>query len=33
MNDIFHFTLELLEQRFIAKGFKKYNAKQVYDWI
>ena len=33
MHDIFHFTLESLEQRFIAKGFKKYNAKQVYDWI
>jgi 23S rRNA (adenine2503-C2)-methyltransferase len=33
MNDIFHYTLEVLEQRFVAKGFKKYNAKQVYDWI
>jgi len=25
--------MEQLEQRFIAKGFKKYNAKQVYDWV
>jgi len=25
--------MELLEIRFVAKGFKKYNAKQVYDWI
>ena len=33
MNDIFHFTLELLETRFVAKGFKKYNAKQVFDWL
>jgi 23S rRNA (adenine2503-C2)-methyltransferase len=33
MNDIFHYTLESLAQRFIAKGFKKYNAKQVYDWV
>jgi len=33
MNDIFHYTLESLEQRFIAKGFKKYNAKQIYDWL
>lgn len=33
MNDIFHFTLESLETRFIAKGFKKYNAKQVFDWV
>lgn len=33
MKDIYHYTLEALEQRFVAKGFKKYNAKQVYDWI
>jgi len=33
MNDIFHYSMEQLEQRFIAKGFKKYNAKQVYDWV
>lgn len=33
MKDIFHYTLEALTQRFVAKGFKKYNAKQVYDWI
>ena len=33
MNDIFHYTLESLTQRFIARGFKKYNALQVYDWI
>ena len=33
MKDVFSFTLESLEQRFVAKGFKKYNAKQVYDWI
>lgn len=33
MNDIFHFTLEELENRFVVKGFKKFNAKQVYDWL
>jgi len=33
MNDIFHYSLESLEKRFIAKGFKKYNAKQIFDWI
>lgn len=33
MNDIFHYTLSQLETRFIAKGFKKYNALQVYDWL
>jgi 23S rRNA (adenine2503-C2)-methyltransferase len=33
MNDIFHFTLEALTQRFVAKGFKQYNAKQVFDWV
>lgn len=33
MNDIFHYSMEILEQRFIAKGFKKYNAKQVFDWV
>ncbi len=33
MNDIFHYSIEILEQRFIAKGFKKYNAKQVFDWV
>lgn len=33
MNDIFQFSFQELETRFIAKGFKKFNAKQVYDWI
>lgn len=33
MNDMFHYSLESLEKRFIAKGFKKYNAKQVFDWL
>ena len=33
MNDIFHYSLESLEKRFIAKGFKKYNAKQIFDWV
>lgn len=33
MKDVFHYSLESLEQRFLAKGFKKYNAKQVYDWL
>lgn len=33
MNDIFHYSLESLAQRFLAKGFKNYNAKQIYDWI
>lgn len=33
MTDIFRFTLEELENRFLVKGFKKYNAKQVYDWL
>jgi len=33
MKDIYHYTLEALEQRFVAKGFKKFNAKQVFDWI
>lgn len=33
MKDLFQFTLEELEVRFIAKGFKKYNARQVYEWI
>jgi 23S rRNA (adenine2503-C2)-methyltransferase len=33
MNDIYHYTLERLEKRFIAKGFKKFNARQVFDWI
>lgn len=33
MKDIYHYTLERLEKRFVAKGFKKYNARQVFDWI
>lgn len=33
MNDILHFTLEELENRFVVKGFKSFNAKQVYDWV
>jgi len=33
MHDIFHYSLESLEKRFLAKGFKKYNAKQIFDWI
>ena len=33
MNEILQYTLENLELRFVAKGFKKYNAKQVYDWL
>jgi 23S rRNA (adenine2503-C2)-methyltransferase len=33
MKDLFQYTLSELEVRFVAKGFKKYNAKQVYDWL
>ncbi len=33
MKDLFHYPLDVLETRFIAKGFKKYNAKQVFDWL
>lgn len=33
MNDILHYTLEELENRMLAKGFKSFNAKQVYNWV
>lgn len=33
LKNIYHYTMERLEKRFVAKGFKKYNAKQVFDWI
>jgi len=33
MRDLCQYTLEELELRFIAKGFKKFNARQVYEWL
>ena len=33
MKEIFHYTLESLEQLLLADGYKKYNAKQIFDWI
>ncbi len=33
MRDLCQYTLEELELRFIAKGFKRFNARQVYEWI
>lgn len=33
MKDLCQYTLEELELRFIAKGFKKFNARQVYEWV
>ncbi len=33
MKNIFDYTLEELEKLFVAVGFKKYNASQVFDWV
>lgn len=33
MKDLCKYSLEELELRFIAKGFKKFNARQVYEWL
>ena len=30
MKDLCQFSLEELELRFVAKGFKKFNARQVF---
>ena len=33
MQEIFGLTIEKLQELFIAKGFKKFRAKQVYQWL
>lgn len=33
MQEIFGLTIDKLQELFIAKGFKKFRAKQVYQWL
>lgn len=33
MNNIYDFTLEELESRLISEGYKKFNARQIFEWL
>ncbi|MBU1019965.1 MAG: 23S rRNA (adenine(2503)-C(2))-methyltransferase RlmN [Firmicutes bacterium] len=33
MNNIYDFTLEELENKLIGEGYKKFNARQIYEWL
>ena len=33
MENIYDFTMNELEDRLITKGYKKFNARQVFEWI
>lgn len=33
MENIYDFTMNELEDRLVAKGYKKFNARQVYEWL
>jgi 23S rRNA (adenine2503-C2)-methyltransferase len=33
MENLYNFTLEELEERFVNDGYKKFNARQVFEWL
>ncbi|AIO19598.1 putative dual-specificity RNA methyltransferase RlmN [Candidatus Izimaplasma bacterium HR1] len=33
MKNIFNFTLKELQLEFVGKGFKKFNSRQVFEWV